>query len=193
MDFDAFGVADHAPLFLPRRHVVDKKDCPVCDKTKSVSEFHKNRTTADGYNGECKECKKARDTEYRSRPEVRARRNKQSRVYSRLFGYLYRGKYDVDWSKYRETQKAWLARNPDADRAFGKLHRAIKAKAIPKATDCACVNCGRAAEIYRWPNGYSEELNVVAMCHECYGEHLISTHIEQSFYQRREAVYSERL
>ena len=37
------------------------KYCPTCKTYKPVSEFHKNKATKDGLQGECKKCRAARD------------------------------------------------------------------------------------------------------------------------------------
>ena len=34
------------------------KICQKCNKEKSLSDFHRNRTKEDGHNGICKECQK---------------------------------------------------------------------------------------------------------------------------------------
>jgi hypothetical protein len=54
------------------------KKCSKCKKTKSKTEFHKNKSRYDGLNHACKECRKAIDREYneRNRSKVRERRRK---------------------------------------------------------------------------------------------------------------------
>lgn len=33
------------------------KECKICKQNKSLDNFHKNKTSKDGYRNECKECK----------------------------------------------------------------------------------------------------------------------------------------
>lgn len=42
----------------------ETKQCPGCGVTKSLSEFHKNRSTCDGRHYACKECRKAESRKY---------------------------------------------------------------------------------------------------------------------------------
>jgi hypothetical protein len=72
------------------------KYCPSCKATKDAEkEFHKNRTRADGYQRECKECKsktnkryyRAHSTQQRKRVGDRNRRVRDE-YKSRIFAYL---------------------------------------------------------------------------------------------------------
>jgi len=42
---------------MSRKSSVSKK-CQKCGKEKSLSDFHRNKTKADGHNGICKDCQK---------------------------------------------------------------------------------------------------------------------------------------
>jgi len=149
---------------------MDKNDCRTCGETKPVTEFHRNKRQPNGYHFECKECKRVRDAEYRSRPEVAARRQVQSLEYGRAFGHLYRGKYEIDWTKYQGTVNQWHSSHPRARRAYKKLHVAIQSGQMPKADTCACVRCGQRAKEYHHHNGYGDghELDVIALCKSCH-------------------------
>lgn len=63
---------------------VGLKYCPKCGQTKDITEFHKNGSTLRSF---CKECENKRSilnkesTGYYSRPEVRAKRNEDSRLH----------------------------------------------------------------------------------------------------------------
>lgn len=144
------------------------KRCFRCTLHKPLTDFPANKNFADGYGNECKECKKVRDREYRSRPEVKARRlqwHQENRD-----NYKGRYSYEIDWKKYSNTTKAWHDRNPNASRAYNMLRGAIRKGAIPKVSECLCSQCGKAAEDYHHPNGYDpgHELDVVPLCKSCH-------------------------
>ena len=37
--------------------LIQMKQCKICNKTKPLESFHKNKPSKDGYRNECKECK----------------------------------------------------------------------------------------------------------------------------------------
>lgn len=139
-------------------------DCRICGKTKAITEFVKDSTRPLGVTNECKDCKHARDAEYRSKPEVRVAKC----AWQRSNGHNYRGKYPA--AKYKATMDAWHMRNPDAGKAYKRLHAAIDRGEMPRAKDCTCVRCGNIANDYHHHNGYGRghELDVIAICKSCH-------------------------
>lgn len=47
--------------------MIEEKRCSKCDETKLVSEFHRNKTSKDGYKRWCKECRKDETKRYREK------------------------------------------------------------------------------------------------------------------------------
>lgn len=116
------------------------KTCRLCHETKSLTEFYKNSAARDGLITACKTCIKAANRRYRMSPRGRAMRK---------------------WRRYKDKQKI---------RARDAVSNTIKRGELPKAQDCKCVHCGRAATAYHHHKGYGKEhfLVVVAVCNECH-------------------------
>ena len=57
-------------------------NCRACQADKPLSDFFKNKTYTCGYDTKCKACVKAYYNELNKKPEIRAKRNKQSRAWA---------------------------------------------------------------------------------------------------------------
>lgn len=147
---------------------MDTKRCFRCKESKPFSDFGLNRRERDGFSNECKECKRERDKAYRDRPEIRIERSIYGKAYRESIAENDRKKYPR--RNYPQCIRAWHARNPDAQRAYRFVDRAIKNSILQNARSVNCVMCGRTATEYHHRNGYSDghELDVIPLCRSCH-------------------------
>lgn len=61
------------PQTVAKQETKDTKRCNTCGKTRPLSEFGKNRATADGYANKCKQCKKDYETKWRKKKQQEER------------------------------------------------------------------------------------------------------------------------
>lgn len=57
--------------------MMQTKYCPKCKTDKKLSEFSKDKYTKSGYHVWCKKCQLKKGNEYRNRPDIREKINKQ--------------------------------------------------------------------------------------------------------------------
>ena len=77
------------------------KTCRKCGETKPLDEFHRRKSSRDGRQACCKTCRRAQQSEYDARPEVRAHRAE------------YRGRTDVK-ARMAEYNAEYFAANREA-------------------------------------------------------------------------------
>jgi hypothetical protein len=87
------------------------KICSVCKKEKDYSEFCKNKSTKDGYHGQCKECHNQKNKEWRKqnpdKEKIYRERNKEKHA-------LYAKEWDLkNPEKRREAREKWKQNNPE--------------------------------------------------------------------------------
>lgn len=86
------------------------KTCIVCGQSKDVSMFYKNPHVKDGFEGRCKECRKAYQTEWR------ANNRQKHREYSRA--------YFADHKTERRIYfLAWVDRNKEHKAEYDRLYK----------------------------------------------------------------------
>ena len=88
------------------------KSCIVCQKVKSLNDFAKYKSMADGHSKTCKECKRIYDKEYRELNKEKIKKTKEFCRQKRL-------------NYYNNKSKQWSIRNPEQ-------RKRIKAKAYMK-------------------------------------------------------------
>lgn len=158
------------------------KVCSKCKQTKPLSDFHRDKTTPDGYYGQCKLCKNARHSLWRAehREEERAR----SREYTRSHR-----------DEMTEYMRQWRARNPDyirdrrmanyeveaqklrdkkhtvAGRARNRFTQAVLRGKITKPTHCEHCGCEPGSQhLVGHHDDYSKPFDVVWLCRICHGK-----------------------
>ena len=94
-----------------------QKICSVCENSKSVTEFGKDKNSKDGLNGICKVCKSAKDKKYReSNVDKRRAANK---VY-----------YDANAEKMRQRARTWYIENTERARASRRSWHVANLEAV---------------------------------------------------------------
>lgn len=97
------------------------KRCTKCQQEKGIKGFSKNRASKDGYNGQCKACKKEYHQEWykvnRERVKERNELNKE-KIKVRMKEWRIANK-----DKIRESKKRWYENNPEKRREMKQKWR----------------------------------------------------------------------
>lgn len=107
-----------------------EKRCYDCGDRKPLSDFHRNRSTRDGYAAACKDCSRRTALE-------RYHRNRDANI-ARMATYrdehkeYFRERYALDPVKGRERARQWRRNNPNKAREIEKRYRA-KNRAVIRA------------------------------------------------------------
>jgi hypothetical protein len=151
-----------------------QKICSKCDIEKQTSDFHKDKTTPDGFKYKCKECTKL----YTNSPETKKRRKDYWKIYSSNNREMLNEKNKEDYynnheerkqvkrkymaenkDKFKEYQKGWVKNNnkhvreymlnwqkenPELFRHHSSKRKAAKLQAIPKFA-----NLDKIKEVYQ--------------------------------------------
>jgi hypothetical protein len=143
------------------------KTCIVCDDTKPLSDFHKNRRMRDGHVNQCKPClyakeKARRDAnreEYLAGQRAYSAANKErKREYDAAYRDANREKllankrewYDANRERHLELGRAWRAANPERDAEISRTYHVKLRDELYAAVfghygeSCAC--CGSTQE-----------------------------------------------
>lgn len=140
------------------------KHCSRCRETKPAVAFSKDKSTTDGRQSWCKQCRADYMAEKRTDPATRRRYNKRCataarRKYMREYLKKYQEEFyknpinkerhrersrqwmEQNRDRHRELCRRWSANNPDRTSASAAKRRAAKAQAVPKWCDLAAVDC----------------------------------------------------
>ncbi len=130
------------------RGIIMKK-CSGCKEIKSVSKFQKNRTTKDGLQSRCKQCRK------------QERHSEKHKAYEKHYWESARGKAARKLSKIR-----YLNKYPKKKKAQTAISHAIRDGLIPKVCTLKCSCCPAQAQEYHHHKGYAKKywLDVVPVC-----------------------------
>ena len=88
---------------------MDEKYCTKCGITKSLSEFHKNKTKPQGVSSECSKC--GRETKKLYRENNKEKRREKDRLY-----------YENNKEKERERHRLYYENNKEKERERDKLY-----------------------------------------------------------------------
>jgi hypothetical protein len=66
--FVFFIVSDYTILIYKRKEINNMKKCRICGLDKELKDFHKKKSSRDGYRNECKECVKDIQKKYKEDP-----------------------------------------------------------------------------------------------------------------------------
>lgn len=131
------------------------KYCPVCEVTKSKSEFFKNRSKPDGLGAYCGLCSIIFQSKY-SKSKEGKKKIKEYRASAH-------GK---------EVRHKCEKRYPQRKKARRAITYLVEMGKIKPAKELACNVCTRPAAEYHHHNGYASEyaLDVIPLCIECHGK-----------------------
>ena len=105
------------------------KKCRICEDMKEVSEFHKKRSTKDGYRNECKECVKDIQKKYKEAPGFKEKQaeydkkryeEKREEILEHKKEYYQDNKEDILKQKSEYRQKP---ENRQRNNDYGKIYR----------------------------------------------------------------------
>lgn len=134
------------------------KLCRVCGEAKPLSEYHKKAMAADGYDGRCKACKRARyfanhEEELQKRRDNYYQNHEQRLAYCREHNITHRevisernrARYARNQEQEREKRRIWRQENPDRVRAWKRReYQKNREKQIDKAREWRLKNPERA-------------------------------------------------
>lgn len=163
------------------------KKCPKCQTIKSISEFHKCKSTYDGVLCHCKSCRRAyRQSDRGKVSEKRYRQSEKGKANNHKAGKKHRktekGKITNRKSvrKYQSTEKGkvvrrealkrFFARNPNQYKAKNAVNNAVRDGKLPRPNTRICHYCPNPAQQYHHWHGYEPEhwLDVIPVCRECH-------------------------
>ncbi len=153
---------------------IASKRCCKCKKSKPLSEFYKNCTTKDGYQLECKTCRKEHAQSKRSKT--------YHKIYQNQYYQTEKGKAVILKSvkKYQKTikgkiskqkaQKRFYARHPERQKAINTVSYAIQIGKLSHIDTLQCHYCPMQAEQYHHHKGYEPKhwLDVLPTCKRCH-------------------------
>lgn len=152
------------------------KTCNQCEKELSLESFHRDRTSSDGRQGKCKDCKRTVNAKYAQEhaayfqtyqkerslnPEVAKGRKEYLRGYRTTYSKTEQAKR----LKYENTKRARLA-HPEHAAAREAVRRAIKSGRLTKQP---CHICGDEKVEAHHPD-YSRPIDVVWLCRDHHEE-----------------------
>ena len=108
------------------------KHCNNCDTTKSIDDFHKNKTTYDGRVAKCKECLKADNKAYReSHPDYNKDYGKKYRELNPYPRKTPKRTPEEQRIQKRLRSIEWRKKNRDKNNSYSAKRKAAKAKRLP--------------------------------------------------------------
>jgi len=146
------------------------KKCSKCKEVKPAKDFYRNRSTNDGRDCYCTECKLAHASRYKG--EKRSERMRKyyienrERIVAQTKGYR-------QTAKGRKTALAAAKRHkenyPERIKSRSISYNAIKNGNLKVPETCS--KCPSSKEIQAHHEDYSKPLDVIWMCRTCHMEH----------------------
>ena len=154
---------------------MNSKTCGKCNRSLSLSDFHKNHTKKDGLNSECKDCAKKRTSDWSKKNRDKDRENTRKKYKKHREKRLeyFRERHANNSSLFRKRVREYRESSPEKYKAHNAVTNAITRLDLPHASGLVCESCQEAqAQQYHHHNGYAPEhvLDVVALCTTCHGE-----------------------
>jgi len=168
------------------------KRCCHCKEIKSTSEYHKDRSTRDGLQARCKDCKRTYNQSTRNKAyQKKFSQSKEGKACYKRYRDSEKGKDAI--SQYRQTdryksmiQKSQVKyshsekgkakhrresakrrlRYPGKIKANNIVNYAVSSGRLPHPSTLKC-SCGKQAKHYHHSD-YSKPLNVIPVCIKCH-------------------------
>ena len=132
------------------------KRCSKCKDDKSTSEFHKDKSRADGLCYLCKICNNKRLAQHQKTKigKIARKRHRQSE----------KGK-----ATHKRAYQKYAANHPERRKAKDAVNNAIKSGKLPQPNTLNCNYCPKQAEQYHHPSYEPEHwLDVIPVCCLCH-------------------------
>lgn len=97
------------------------KKCRICEKIKSLDNFHKKKNTSDGHRNECKECVKDIQKKYKEAPDFKEKQKEYDK-----------NRYQENKEKILERKKEYYSENQEEILSYKKVYRQENDKKIKK-------------------------------------------------------------
>ena len=139
------------------------KTCSKCGETKTLGEFHKDKSSKDGHCYHCKACVKAKVAKWQ--------KNNPERKKANALASYYRAKADPQkHSKILKQRRKRRKANPYPDRKYAKKHRQeLKATAtderIPPQKHCPNCHITKLSKEFNKDRGMKDGL--CSLCRDC--------------------------
>ena len=145
------------------------KRCPKCKQAKPVSEFNKNRTTKDGLQYHCIDCRKIIGNCYNQSEKGRTTRRAYQRSDKYKVGHYRRQKNFRKTPKAKTIRKRYETAYPNRVKARNAVMYGIQTRKLPQPDSLNCP-CGKQAQEYHHHKGYAREhwLDVIPLCRSCH-------------------------
>jgi len=137
------------------------KYCPGCDQDLDISRFGKNRSTKDGLQSYCKECRK-RLTQTKYAQATREYQRGYRRQNREWLSEYSKGRYQENPEYYKQKSKEWKAANPERKKELDRLWNLNnRERANENSRRWAAANREKRKEILRKYNeSHREELRI---------------------------------
>ena len=145
------------------------KRCCTCKEVKSVSEFSKYRSRADGLQAQCKECASVYMKTYNKTYHQSEKWQVATEQYEKSDkGKAAREHYRQS-GKRRTTEKNRHKQNPENRKARTAVRYAVVTGRLSPANIFKCL-CGKQAIEYHHHKGYARKhwFNVIPICRSCH-------------------------
>lgn len=110
--------------------IISEKFCPFCNEAKPVTDFHRNKKLADGFNNKCKACVKAYHA--RTKDRIQEREKAYWKANSEKFLAKRKAEREADPEGYRAYKREWHKKNRES---VNKAKRIRRACAMEKAKE----------------------------------------------------------
>ena len=144
---------------------MEPKQCSKCKAIKPTSEFHKNKTMADGYANQCKACFKETHKKYRDSENGKKRQATYDTSDAGRASHTKANKRYKKTDKSKASYASYYLSHKDRNRARGRVFDAVRSGRMQPATTFMC-KCGNPAKEYHHHLGYDNEhsFDVIPLC-----------------------------
>lgn len=124
------------------------KKCRICEKIKSIDDFHKKKGAPDGHRNECKECVKGIQKKYKEVPGFKEKQKQYDKA-----------RYDENRESILERKKEYHIENREDILSYKKVYREENKDSIKKYLDEYRKNHREEAREYSRNNPTIKSLN----------------------------------
>jgi len=148
------------------------KKCSKCKEEKAFTCFYKDGGTKDGYNYQCKDCRRQTEKAYAEKNPEKVK-EKNRRYHEEHREEILERKREWRQTEHgkkicRKNSSDWKKKNRWKNEAHGAVERAINKGELVRPSECSI--CGATSRIEGHHEDYNDKLNVVWLCNTCHAE-----------------------